>query len=116
LYVRAFPSSPTSPGGQLLIAKGVGRAVWSRTKPELLYQAGDQIMAVSYVVNGDSFKAENPRIWARMVGGTIFDLALDSTRVAVLTPVGVLDAAHAEHEVVFLLNWLDELKRRVPTK
>ena len=44
----------------------------------------------------------------------MWDLAPDGKRVAVLTPVESADAPKQEHEVVFLQNFFDELRRRVP--
>jgi len=82
---------------------------------ELLYQSGDQIMAVSYTVVGDSFKTEKPRVWgARLGGATAFGLSPDGKKVAVTMPVETPEAPKADHEVVFLQNFFDELRRRVP--
>jgi hypothetical protein len=78
-------------------------------------------MAASYTVNGDTFVAEKPRVWIPKLGAAIenfawvWDLAPDGKRVAVLTPVESAEASKQEHEVVFLLNFFDELRRRVPT-
>jgi hypothetical protein len=46
-------------------------------------------------------------------GGTEFDLSPDGKRLAVVTPVASAEAPKAEHEVVFLENFFDELRRRV---
>jgi hypothetical protein len=73
-------------------------------------------MAVSYSVNGDSFVAEKRRVWIDKVGGTWWDLAPDGKRVAVLTPVTPTETPKPDHEVVLLLNFFDELRRRVPLK
>ena len=81
----------------------------------LLYQSGDQIMAVSYAVNGDSFVADKPRVWlAKLGGATAFGLAPDGKRVAVTDAGGHSGSPKADHEVVFLFNFFDELRRRVP--
>ena len=71
-------------------------------------------MAVGYSVSGDSFVAEKPRVWIDKLGGTDWDLAPDGKRVAVVTPAP--GAPKPEHEVVLLLNFFDELRRRVPVK
>jgi hypothetical protein len=71
-------------------------------------------MAVRYTVTGDTFVAEKPRVWIAKLGGSEWDLAPDGKRVAVLTPVESARAPEREHEVVFLLNFVDELRRRVP--
>ena len=76
-------------------------------------------MAVSYSVKGDTFVAEKPRVWIEKLGtsglATAWDLAPDGKRVVVLTPAGTEEAPKAEHEVTFLLNFFDELRRRVPS-
>ena len=68
-------------------------------------------MAVSFAVKGDALVVDRPRVRVAKLGGPEFDLAPDGTRLAVLAPV---DTPKAEHEVVFLLNFFDELRRRVP--
>jgi hypothetical protein len=65
-------------------------------------------------VKGDTFVAEKPRVWIARLGGTQWDLAPDGKRVAVVTPVAPADAPKQEHEIVFLQNFFDELRRRVP--
>jgi hypothetical protein len=67
-------------------------------------------------VNGDSFVAEKPRVWIDKLGGTNWDLAPDGKRVAVVTPVAAPETPKPDHEVVLLLNFFDELRRRVPMK
>ena len=52
--------------------------------------------------------------WLAKLGGTEWDLAPDSKRVAVLTPVESAETPKQDHEVVFLQNFFDELRRRVP--
>jgi hypothetical protein len=110
-YVRAFPDN-----GSLwrISSNGGQNPIWSRTGHDLLYQAGDQEMAVSYSANGSTFVAEKPRVWLAKVGGTAFDLSPDGKRLVVLTPVDSPDAPKAEHEVVLLQNFFDELRRKVP--
>jgi serine/threonine-protein kinase len=121
VYVRAFPAPPSGPGGRVLISNAGGTfPIWSRAGRELFYQSGDQIMAVSYTVKDDSFVAETPRAWATKLGGSAsvgrrFDVAPDGKRLALLTPVEPQEAPKADHDVVFVLNLLDELRRRMPT-
>jgi hypothetical protein len=76
-------------------------------------------MAVKYTVKGDSFDAERPTVWAPKLGGvggvrSAWDLAPDGKRVVVLTPVESAEAPKQEHEIVMLLNFFDELRRKVP--
>jgi serine/threonine-protein kinase len=119
--VRAFPPPSSGQGGKWQISNNGGTLPrWSRTGHELVYQSGDQIMAASYTVNGDTFVAEKPRVWIAKLGAAViasavqWDLTPDGKRVAVVTPVQSTDAPRQEHEVVFLQNFFDELRRRVP--
>jgi serine/threonine-protein kinase len=114
VYVRPFPTPSSGQGGKWPISNSGGTgARWSRTGPELVYRSGDQVMAVKYAVRGETFVAEKPRVWIAKLGGAEWDLAPDGRRVAVLTPVESAHARGQEHEVVFLLNFVDELRRRV---
>ncbi|HYW42455.1 MAG TPA: protein kinase [Bryobacteraceae bacterium] len=119
VYVRAFPPPASGQGGKWQVSNGGGTvARWSRNGRELIYLAGEQVMAVTYSVNGDSFVPEKPRVWIEKLAGTSsnsFDLAPDGKRVLVLTPPGTPEAPKTVHEVTFLLNFFDELRRRVPT-
>jgi serine/threonine-protein kinase len=114
VYVRAFPPPTSGQGGWQISNNGGILPRWLRTGHDLLYQSGDQILAASYTVKGDTFVAEKPRVWIARLGGTQWDLAPDGKRVAVVTPVAPADAPKQEHEVVFLQNFFDELRRRVP--
>jgi hypothetical protein len=65
-------------------------------------------------VKGDTFVADKPRVWLEKPGSTDFDLSPDGKRVAVVTPVAAAEGPKPDHEVAFLLNFFDELRRRVP--
>ncbi len=111
VYVRPFPG----PGGQRQVSIGGGTfPTWSHDGHELLYQALDQkLMTVNYDARGDSFRVGRPRVWSNTRVMTVFgsyigwDLAPDSKRVTtILQPL--------EGHLTFLLNFFDELERRVP--
>ena len=115
VYVRPFPPQSSGHDAKWQISNSGGTSArWSRTRPEIVYQSGDQLMAVSYIANGDTFVAERPRVWINKLGGTQWDLAPDGKRVLVLTPVESAGNPKQQHEVVFLINFFDELRRRVP--
>lgn len=115
VYVRAFPPPAAGPGGKWQISNGGGRGPrWSRSGQELVYRSGDQIMAARFTVKGDAFVPERARVRIAKLGGGNWDLAPDGTRVVVLTRVEGEDAPEPEHHVVFLQNFFDELRRRVP--
>ena len=112
VYVRPFPADQ---GGKWQISNsGGGYPVWSRDGRSLMYQSGDQLMAVDYSVKGNAFLAEKPRVWIAKLGGTRPNLAPDGKRVAVLSPADAQAQPVQEHEVVLLLNFTEELRRRVP--
>jgi serine/threonine-protein kinase len=119
VYVRAFPPPASGRAAQWQISNSGGTLsgsapVWSRNGHKLIYRAGDQLMAVEYSGNGDSFVAGKPRVWIDKLGGTEYDLAPDGKRVAVVTPVAALETPTPEHEVTILFNFFDELRRRIP--
>ena len=128
VYVRAFsPPSASSPGsavqgGKWQISNAGGtQPRWSRSGHDLIYKSGDQLMAASYTASGATFVAEKPRVWMATIGAAedslgiaVWDLAPDGKRVVVAVPVESSEAPKQEHEVVFLLNFVDELRRRVP--
>ena len=120
VFVRAFPQPASGSGGKWQISTGGGTTpLWSRTAPELLYQSGDQIMVASYTVSGDTLVPGKPRVRVPKLGASamgnssVWDLAPDGKRVAVVTPESA-EAFKQEHEVVFLENFFDELRRRAP--
>jgi Tol biopolymer transport system component len=116
VYVRAFPPSATSSGGKLVSNNGGTFPHWSRTG-QLVYKSADQLMTVSYRVNGPTFIADKPRVWITSLSGTSgfdWDLAPDGKRVVALIPENTAQAAQPEHAIVMLQNFADELRRRVP--
>ncbi len=118
VYVRAFPSPASGQGGKWQVSNtGAMWPHWSRSGHEIVYLSGDQIMAASYTVRGDTFIAEKPRVRIpdfNAIDWTSWDLAPDGRSLLVATPVDAADPRQREHEVVFLENFFDELRRRVP--
>jgi eukaryotic-like serine/threonine-protein kinase len=117
VFVRPFQQPASGPGGKWVIStQGGNFPVWSRSTPDLLYQAsGGQIMAVRYTVKDDVFMADKPRAWEPTpVPIPDNDLSPDGKRLAVVTEVGSPETPKQDHEVVFLQNFFDELRRKVP--
>jgi WD40 repeat protein len=114
IYVRAYPPPASGQAGQWQISNGKGmNPKW--TAHDLLYQSDDQIMAVAWTVKDGSFVPAKPRVWLSKLGGPgDWDLAPDGKHIAALIPVGTPEAPRQEHEVVFLQNLSDELRRRAP--
>ena len=120
VYVRPFPG----PGGKWQISTGGGaNPTWSRTRHELFYGTPDQrIMVVPYTVEGDSFRAEKPRLWSegrysartsRPSALRSFDLHPDGDRFALAAAPDTQTAAKQD-KLVFIFNFFDELRRIAP--
>ena len=120
VYVRAFPDR----GGRWKISDGGGsHPVWSHNGRELFFRSGDnRIMVATYTVKGDSIVLPaQPRAWsekrllniADFATGN-FDVTPDGKRVAALMPVETPEFQQAQNHVVLLVNFFDELRRRVP--
>ena len=71
---------------------------------------------MKYTVNGGVFVQEKPRVWAAKVGGTAQALSVDGSRLVVLAQAETTGTPKAQHDVVFLQNFFDELRRRVPAQ
>jgi serine/threonine-protein kinase len=120
VYVRAFPDK----GGKWQISIGGGSyPMWSPNGRELFFESFDnRIMVTGYMVQGDSFVPDKPRLWSeKALANTVnfsrnVDLAPDGKRVVALMPAERLETQQSQHQVVFLLNFFDELRRRAPVK
>ena len=112
----------------VLFHMGVPRAtgggkfpIWSRNRRELFFLSPDRrIMVASYTVKGDSFAPGKPQVWSqkRLLErpSSTFDLAPNGKRFAVfLYPDGTAEEEHKlTDSITVLLNFGDELQRRVP--
>ncbi len=116
VYVRPFPAGR---GGKWQISNGGGLyGIWSNNGRELFYEAADnRIMVVDYTVNGDSFVPGKPRLWSGkqiyFTGTSNLALAPDGKRFAVFPMPEATGPEKGSVHVVFLQNFLDELKRRI---
>jgi serine/threonine-protein kinase len=117
VYVRPFPG----PNGEFQISNDGGHIpTWSRAKRELFYVRNGQIMAASYAVEGDVFRAEKPQPWGEPRLATrgefrMFDLHPDGARVAFAPTLDdpALSGPKQDH-VTFIFNFFDELRRIAP--
>ena len=124
VYVRPFQSSQGGPGGKWQISTAGGDySFWSRDGKELYYRGNDnRIMVVDYTAKGDSFAAGKPRVWSdtqirpAAVGSPPLDMAPDGKRFAVFPLSGAAAEDKGSVHVTFLLNFFDELRRRVPAR
>jgi serine/threonine-protein kinase len=118
VVVRPFKSPASGQARKWTISTAGGaRPIWSLNGRELLYQERDRIMAVSYSVDGDTFKAGLPRVRVAKFSANEedWDMAPDG-RIAAVTQVSAPQQAAPppnEHTVIFLENFFDEVRRRV---
>jgi hypothetical protein len=112
VFVQPFPG----PGDRVQVSVGGGEApVWSRAKPELLYGAEGQIMAVTYTIEGGAFRVSKPQAWSpgryQTRGEDImFDVHPDGERLA-LAPASEAPNIGRQDKAVFVFNFFDELNR-----
>jgi Tol biopolymer transport system component len=114
IYVQAYPG----PGGKWQIStEGGTEPAWNRNGRELFYRNGDKMMAVD-IVTQPSFAAGKPRM---LFAGPYelspatspnYDVSADGQRFLMLKPAEASETAPTQINVV--LNWFEELKRRVP--
>jgi serine/threonine-protein kinase len=117
VYVRAFPDN----GRKWQISNGKGDfGIWSPNGRELFYLAHDrQIMVVGYTTKGDSFVPDRPRLWSEERFAAIgffrnLDISPDGKRFVGLMPFEAAGEQRANRQVIFMQNFFDELRRRVP--
>jgi serine/threonine-protein kinase len=117
VYVVAFPDKH----GKQRISSHAGYPAWSRNGHELFFWQYEvpekQLMVTSYRERGDSFVADRPRVWSQnqfILFSTTrsYDPAPDGKHVVALMPAETSEKPH--DRVIFLLNFFDELRRRVP--
>jgi serine/threonine-protein kinase len=122
IYVQPFPG----PGGKVPVSTdGGGFPQWSPNGRELFFLSPDQrIMVVDYTNKGNSFSPGVPRLWSkqqillRSGGGAIqpYAVAADGKRFAVMLYADGTTEPHSPLRLTFLLNFGDELRRRVASE
>jgi hypothetical protein len=114
IYVQAFPDGH----GKRQISGEVGTyPAWSPNGHELFFVSSRVLMSVSYQAHGESFVVEKPRVWFEKKIANF-----GSTQSYAPTPDGksivalmLAETPEERHDhVIFLLNFFDELRRRVP--
>jgi Tol biopolymer transport system component len=115
VYVQPFPG----PGGKWQISTDGGdEPVWNPRGGELFFRSGDKMMAVEISTLG-GFSAGTPRFLFEGLykrnptpTGADYDVALDGQHFLMIKSV---EQATAATEINIVLNWFEELKRKVPT-
>ena len=89
--------------------------MWSPAAHELFYLRQGRVFVASYTATADSFAAAQPRAWAENAPSlrSLAELMPDGKRVVVALPTFADTAAEPQlPHVTFLLNFVDELRRR----
>jgi len=114
VYAQPYPG----PGGKWQIStEGGTEPVWNPNGRELFYRSGDKMMAVD-ITTQPSFAAGKPRMLFEgqyvPTPATLpnYDVSPDGQRFLMLKPSEQEQSAPTQINVV--LNWFEELKRRVP--
>jgi hypothetical protein len=114
VYVQPYPG----PGGKWQIStEGGTEPVWNRNGRELFYRIDDRMMAVD-ITTQPTFSAGSPRMLFEApylpspATFPNYDVSPDGQRFLMLKPG---EAAQAATQINVVLNWSEELKRRVPT-
>jgi serine/threonine-protein kinase len=117
VYVRPFDGG----GGRRQVSTTGGVwALWSRTRPELIYATVDgQVMVVKYDATGGSFRVSRAERWGMVPimvrsAGWPFALHPDGDRIVASTVAGQPDAR--VRRFVLVTNFFDELRSRAAGK
>jgi len=119
VYVRSFSAGGPSGLSRSLISTDGGRhPMWSHDGQQLFYEAPDhRIMAAAYRAKGDAFSAAKPRPWSSPLAHNDanwnLDGAPDGKRFVIAASPHDRDQKGSVH-VTFLLNFFDEVRRRIP--
>ena len=115
IFVRPFPNVEAS---RTLVARG-SRPLWARNGRELFYLLMDAVMSVPVTMASNvTFGKPNKMFEGSYFfgpGGRTYDATADGQRFLMVKENAAGDPARPAGFVV-VLNWLEELKRRVPTR
>ena len=118
VYVQAFPDKH---GKRQISGDKGGYPKWSSDGHELFFfwpfGPNAHLMVAAFEAHGDSFVAGTPRVWSERVplylpATKFYDPAPDGKSIVALMPADTPEEPH--DRVTFLLNFFDELRRRVP--
>ena len=96
---------------------GGSNPMWSAAAHELFYLRQGKVLVASYTSTADSFAVAQPRAWAENAPAlqALGELMPDGRRVVAALPTSAGAATEPQlPHVTFLLNLVDELRRRSP--
>jgi len=114
VYVQPFPEG----GSKWLVSAGGGtEPLWARGGGELFYRNGTKVMSVA-VRSGPDFEAETPELLFEHpfrrgggFGSPHYDVTPDGQRFVMIET----ETQVPQTEFYVVVNWIEELKRLVPT-
>jgi len=119
IYVRPFPEVNA---GQWQVSVGGGvLPLWSPDSRELFYVNGDTVMAAS-VKTDSAFSPETPKAlfkgtYAFLFGFPLWDISPDGKRFLMMKGAEPsASTATGPRRINIVVNWIDELKQRVPVR
>jgi len=125
VYVRPFPEVE---GGRWQVSTSGGDSpLWSPDGRELFFRNGDTVLAVQ-VKTDPAFSPGTPKalfrgkyvgseLWYDNWDQATWDISPDGQRFLMMKETGLAASGVVRsRKIVAVLNWLEELKRRVPTK
>jgi serine/threonine-protein kinase len=123
IYVRPFPQVD---GGQWLVStNGGSRPLWARDGRELFYLSEDGTLMSVPVEQTSAWRAGSPRqvlqtaYFPAAVPGfnyRPYDISPEGTRFLMIKQLAETEPRPGQRGIIVVTNWLDELRRLVPTK
>jgi serine/threonine protein kinase/Tol biopolymer transport system component len=115
VYVRPFPDVDS--GRWQISANGGSNPLWSRDGREVFCSSGGVVTAVP-VKTTPALSLGTPKVLFRMAPGLGWDISPDGKRFLMVkrpAATGQTSGADGPRTINIVLNWLEELKQRVPT-
>jgi serine/threonine-protein kinase len=122
IHMRPFPD--VNSGHWLVSTTGGTRPLWAHSGQELFYVSPTGALMRVGVERGPSWMATTPTLQVKegylmslgFTLGRTYDIAADGQRFLMIKQGNGADQAAAPRSLIVVLNWLEELKRLVPTK
>jgi serine/threonine-protein kinase len=120
VFVRPFPN--VNAGVWQISADGGTRPVWARNSRELFFIDGNSRLTAVPVETSPTFSRENPSLvfnrsyWVGATTGRTYDVSRDGQRFLMVKEVGADGQNATPASLVIVLNWVEELKARLPSR
>jgi serine/threonine-protein kinase len=113
VYVRPFPDVDS--GRWQVSQSGGTRPLWARNGRELFFLTRDQRLMSAPFTTSPSFELGNPTQVADLSGYAVatvrnYDVSADGRRILVVAPAD----RGARPDINIVLNWVEELRKKIP--